>query len=115
MHQRRLEAELDQVLAQTSVHPAGLKWKSTIAKLRPNLTRLTNNEFRQLRASLRHLSKKACLGSVKNGRSRSSGSLSSPTRMIFETRYRLRSFQVLQDAVARVRAYYPEAMDNARS
>ena len=35
LHKRRLEAELDRVLAVTPVHRAGIKWKSTIEKLRP--------------------------------------------------------------------------------
>ncbi len=37
LHKRRLEAELDRVLALTPVHRAGVKWKATIKKLRPNL------------------------------------------------------------------------------
>ena len=37
IHKRRLEAELDRILALTPVHPAGVKWKATIEKLRPNL------------------------------------------------------------------------------
>jgi transposase len=37
IHRRRLEAELDRILALTPVHPGGVKWKKTIEKLRPNL------------------------------------------------------------------------------
>lgn len=36
-HRRRLEGDLDRILAMTPVHPAGVKWKATIAKLSPNL------------------------------------------------------------------------------
>lgn len=37
LHKRRLEAAFDRVMAISPVHPAGIKWKSTIEKLRPNL------------------------------------------------------------------------------
>jgi transposase len=37
IHRRRLEAELDRILALTPVHRAGVKWRSTIEKLVPNL------------------------------------------------------------------------------
>jgi transposase len=43
LHRRRLEAELDRVLALTPAHPAGVKWKSTIEKLRPNLLVFMSN------------------------------------------------------------------------
>ena len=43
LHRRRLEAELDRVLALTPVHPAGAKWKSTIEKLRPSLLVFMSN------------------------------------------------------------------------
>ncbi len=43
LHKRRLEAELDRVLAVTPVHRAGIKWKSTIEKLRPNLLVFMSN------------------------------------------------------------------------
>jgi transposase len=43
IHRRRLEAELDGILALTPVHRAGLKWKSTIEKLRPNLLVFMSN------------------------------------------------------------------------
>ncbi len=60
LHRRRLEAELDRVLALIPTHPAGIKWKATIEKLRPNLfvfmsnrdVPATNNESeRSLRPS----------------------------------------------------------------
>jgi transposase len=37
LHRRRLKAEFDRIIALTPVHPAAVKWKSTIEKLRPNL------------------------------------------------------------------------------
>ena len=37
IHARRLEAAFDRVLTLTPVHPAGVKWKNTVVKLRPNL------------------------------------------------------------------------------
>ena len=43
IHRRRLEAELDRILALTPVHRAGLKWRSTIEKLRPNLLVFMSN------------------------------------------------------------------------
>ena len=43
LHKRRLEAELDRILALTPVHPAGIKWKATIEKLRPNLLVFMSN------------------------------------------------------------------------
>jgi len=43
LHRRRLEAELDRVLALTPAHPAGAKWKSTIEKLRPSLLVFMSN------------------------------------------------------------------------
>lgn len=43
LHRRRLEAELDRVLALTPVHPAGVKWRSTIERLRPNLLVFMSN------------------------------------------------------------------------
>ena len=43
IHRSRLKAELDRVLAPTPVHPAGVKWKSAIAKLYPNLLVFTSN------------------------------------------------------------------------
>ena len=43
IHKRRLEAELDRILALTPVHPAGIKWKATIEKLRPNLLVFMSN------------------------------------------------------------------------
>jgi transposase len=43
LHRRRLEAELDRVLALNPLHPAGVKWKATIEKLRPNLLVFMSN------------------------------------------------------------------------
>jgi transposase len=43
LHRRRLEAELGRILALTPAHPAGVKWKSTIEKLRPNLLVFMSN------------------------------------------------------------------------
>jgi len=43
LHRRRLEAELDRVLALTPAHPAGVKWKGAIEKLRPNLLVFMSN------------------------------------------------------------------------
>src|SRR5271165_5803191 len=43
LHKRRLEAELDRVLAVTPVHRAGIKWKSTVEKLRSNLLVFMSN------------------------------------------------------------------------
>jgi transposase len=43
LHRRRLEAELDRVLALTPAHPAGVKWKGTIEKLRPHLLVFMSN------------------------------------------------------------------------
>jgi transposase len=43
IHKRRLEAQLDRILALTPVHPAGVKWKKTIEKLRPNLLVFMSN------------------------------------------------------------------------
>jgi transposase len=43
IHKRRLEAELDRLLALTPVHPAGVKWKTAIAKLYPNLLVFMSN------------------------------------------------------------------------
>ncbi len=43
IHKRRLEAELDRVLALIPTHPAGVKWKGTIEKLRPNLLVFMSN------------------------------------------------------------------------
>ncbi len=43
IHKRRLEAQLDHILALTPVHPAGVKWKKTIEKLRPNLLVFMSN------------------------------------------------------------------------
>jgi transposase len=43
IHKRRLEADLDRILALTPVHPAGVKWKKTIEKLRPNLLVFMSN------------------------------------------------------------------------
>jgi transposase len=37
IHKRRLERQLDRVLAVSPVHPAGVQWKNTIEKLRPSL------------------------------------------------------------------------------
>jgi len=60
LHRRRLQAKLGRVLALDPVHPAGVKWKATIEKLRPNLlvfmanrdVPATNNESeRSLRPS----------------------------------------------------------------
>jgi transposase len=45
IHERRLEAELDRVLALTPVHRAGVKWKATIEKLRPNLLVFMSNRI----------------------------------------------------------------------
>lgn len=43
IHKRRLEAQLDRILVLTPVHPAGVKWKKTIEKLRPNLLVFMSN------------------------------------------------------------------------
>jgi len=43
IHARRLKAELERVLALTPVHPAGVKWKSTIEKLYPSLLVFMSN------------------------------------------------------------------------
>jgi transposase len=43
LHRRRLEAELDRVLALIPTHPAGVKWKAAIEKLRPNLLVFMSN------------------------------------------------------------------------
>ncbi len=43
LHKRRLEAELDRALAVTPGHRAGIKWKSAIEKLRPNLLVFMSN------------------------------------------------------------------------
>jgi transposase len=43
LHRRRLEAEFGRVLALTPAHPAGVKWKSTIEKLRPHLLVFMSN------------------------------------------------------------------------
>ena len=43
IHKRRLEAQLDRILALTPVHPAGVKWKKTIEKLRPNILVFMSN------------------------------------------------------------------------
>lgn len=43
LHRRRLETELDRILALTPVHPAGVKWRTTIEKLRPNLLVFMSN------------------------------------------------------------------------
>lgn len=43
IHKRRLEADLDRIVALTPAHPAGVKWKSTIEKLRPNLLVFMSN------------------------------------------------------------------------
>jgi transposase len=43
IHKRRLEAELDRVMDLAPVHRAGVKWKATIEKLRPNLLVFMSN------------------------------------------------------------------------
>ena len=43
IHKRRLERELDRVLAVSPVHPAGVKWKGAIEKLRPGLLVFMSN------------------------------------------------------------------------
>ena len=43
LQRRRLEAELDRVLALIPTHPAVVKWKGTIEKLRPNLLVFMSN------------------------------------------------------------------------
>jgi len=43
LHRRRLEAELDRVLTLTPAHPAGVKWKGAIEKLRPTLLVFMSN------------------------------------------------------------------------
>jgi transposase len=64
IHKRRLERELDRVLAVSPVHPAGVKWKGAIEKLRPSLFVFMSNRrsanqqrIRTCAAALRHLSK----------------------------------------------------------
>ena len=43
IHKRRLEAELNRVIDLAPVHRAGVKWKATIEKLRPNLLVFMSN------------------------------------------------------------------------
>jgi transposase len=43
IHKRRLERQLDRVLAVSPVHPAGVQWKNTIEKLRPSLLVFMSN------------------------------------------------------------------------
>jgi transposase len=50
IHKRRLERQLDRVLAVSPVPPAGVQWKNTIEKLRPSLFVFMSNRFMSNRA-----------------------------------------------------------------
>ena len=104
IHARRLEAAFDRVLALTPVHPAGLKWKSTIEKLRPNLFVFmsnrdvppTNNE------SERSLRPCATYRKVTNGfRSQWGAKQYADIRAVIETgrRQSIGAFQAIRNAL----------------
>ena len=105
LHKRRLEAELDRVLAVTPVHRAGIKWKSTIEKLRPNLLVFmsnrdvppTNNE------SERSLRPCATYRKITNGfRSQWGAKQYADIRAVIETgrRQSIDAFQAIRAALA---------------
>ncbi len=105
IHKRRLEAELDRVLAVTPAHPAGVKWKSTIEKLRPNLLVFmsnrdvppTNNE------SERSLRPCATYRKITNGfRSQWGAKQYADIRAVIETgrRRSIGALQAIQNALA---------------
>jgi transposase len=105
IHKRRLEAELDRILALPPVHPAGVKWKSTIDKLRPNLLVFmsnrdvppTNNE------SERSLRPCATYRKITNGfRSQWGAEQYADIRAVIETgrRQSIGAFQAIRNALA---------------
>ncbi|HKM83434.1 MAG TPA: IS66 family transposase [Candidatus Acidoferrum sp.] len=105
IHARRLEAAFDRVMALTPVHPAGVKWKSTVEKLRPNLFVFmsnrevppTNNE------SERSLRPCATYRKVTNGfRSQWGAKQYADIRSVFETarRQSICPLQAIRDVIA---------------
>ena len=105
IHKRRLEGELDRVMALTPVHPAGVKWKTTIGKLRPNLLVFmsnrdvppTNNE------SERSLRPCATYRKITNGfRSQWGAKQYADIRAVIETgrRQSIGAFQAIQNVLA---------------
>ena len=105
IHKRRLEGELGRVMALTPVHPAGVKWKTTIEKLRPNLLVFmsnrdvppTNNE------SERSLRPCATYRKITNGfRSQWGAKQYADIRAVIETgrRQSIGAFQAIQNVLA---------------
>jgi transposase len=105
LHRRRLEAELDRVLALVPAHPEGVKWKATIEKLRPNLlvfmsnrdVPATNNE------SERSLRPTATYRKITNGfRSQWGATEYADIRSAIETgrRRSIGALQAIQDVLA---------------
>ena len=114
LRKRRLEAELDRALAVTPAHRAGIKWKSTIEKLRPNLLVFmsnrdvppTNNE------SERSLRPCATYRKITNGfRSQWGAKQYADIRTIIETgrRQSIGAFQAIQTVLAPPTSAAPSA------
>ena len=105
IHKRRLEAELDRVLALTPVHRAGVKWKTTIEKLRPNLLVFMSNRAvpptnNQSERSLRPC---ATYRKITNGfRSQWGAKQYADIRSVIETgrRQSIGALQAIQNALA---------------
>jgi transposase len=105
IHARCLEAAFDRIMALTPVHPAGVKWKSAVEKIRPHLfvfmsnrdVHPTNNE------SERSLRPCATYRKVTNGfRSQWGAKQYADIRSVFETARRrsICPLQAIRDVIA---------------
>lgn len=105
LHKQRLEAAFDRVIALTPVHPAGVKWRKTVEKLRPNLFVFmsnravdpTNNESERL------LRPCATYRKITNGfRSQWGATQYADIRSVIETARRrsIGALQAIRDVIA---------------